>query len=72
MTAWKKKLGATLGALALMAGAVPGTVGTAAAVDRGQHLIRGGPYAWQIALVLAGLIGVFFAVKGGSDKPASP
>lgn len=44
MTTLKKRLGAALGALALISGAVPGTVGTAAAVDRGQHLIRGGPY----------------------------
>ena len=45
MRAMNKRLGAALGALAMMIGAGPGTVGTAAAVDRGQHLIRGGPYA---------------------------
>jgi hypothetical protein len=31
MIAWKKKLGATLAALALVIGAVPGTVGAASA-----------------------------------------
>jgi hypothetical protein len=37
-----------LGAVALSAMALGAIASPAFAVDRGQHLIRGGPYAWQI------------------------
>jgi Na+/H+ antiporter NhaD/arsenite permease-like protein len=78
MTAWKKKLGATLGALALVIGAVPGTVSMAAAYESpsgGQHFDKGRfPRTIHIValLTIAALVGGFFALRGGTDKPASP
>ncbi len=75
MTATKKKLGAALGALALMIGAIPATVGTASAYENpkgGQHFDYGRPGSIAIfAAVLAALAVAFFAVKA-NDKPASP
>jgi hypothetical protein len=77
MTAWKKKLGATLGALALVIGAVPGTVGLAAAVPvKGGQILDRGRFPRTIHIValltIAALVGGFFALKGGTDTPASP
>jgi hypothetical protein len=77
MTAWTKKLGAALGALALVMGAVPGTVGMASAYGVDKQILekppRDPPSKFVIiGLVIASLVGIFFVVKGGSDKPASP
>ena len=78
MATWKKKLGVGLAALALMAGAVPGTIGTAVAVETGQMLDKGPRWPnkplhyVELVVIIASLVGLFFVVKGGSDKPASP
>jgi Na+/H+ antiporter NhaD/arsenite permease-like protein len=78
MTAWKKKLGAALGALALVIGAVPGTVGMAAAYESpsgGQHLDKGRfPRTIHIVILITitALVAGILAVKGGKDTPASP
>ena len=74
MTTMKQKLGTALGALALVTGAVPGTIGTAAAVDRGQHLEKPprDPPIILIILVTAAALGAFFALRGGNDTPVSP
>ncbi|HQV03072.1 MULTISPECIES: hypothetical protein [unclassified Novosphingobium] len=77
MAELKKKLGATLGALAMMIGAIPGTVGTAAAYENpngGQHFDRG-RFPRTIHFVLLGPIlalATYFAVRGDDDQPASP
>lgn len=75
MANMKRKLGAALGALALMIGAVPGTVGLASAygVD-GQILDRGRfPRTIHIVamLTVAAIVGAIL-VSRGNDTPASP
>lgn len=79
MTAWKKKLGVALGALALMTGAVPGTIGTAVAVETGQLLDKGPRWPHksihyvQIVLGVAALVGlIVLASKNKGDTPTSP
>ncbi len=78
MTAFKKKLGAGLAALALTVGAVPGTVSMASAYENpngGQHFDRGRfPRTYHIALMLGALVGLYFVVRsnGTPDTPASP
>lgn len=77
MTAMKK-LGAGLAALALMTGAVPGTVGVASAIETGQMLDKGPRWPHKSihyvqillgAVLVAGLIAV---LADGNDTPASP
>jgi hypothetical protein len=76
MTAWKKKLGAGLAALALVVGALPGTVGLASAYEDpkgGQHLERPPRHWLTVTLIsIVVLVGGFFVLKGGNDRPASP
>jgi hypothetical protein len=74
----KKKLGAALSALALMVGAVPGTVATASAYENpngGQHFDRGRfPRTIHIVILItvtALVAGILIASKK-SDTPASP
>jgi hypothetical protein len=77
MTA-KKKLGSALAALALMVGAVPGTVGMASAIETGQMLDKGPkwphktyPYV-QIVVIIASLVGLIAVLSKNKDAPASP
>lgn len=76
MTAWKKKLGAGLGALALVIGAVPGTVGLASAYENpngGQHFDKGKfPRKIHIVILLSTAALAALAFTGGKDRPASP
>lgn len=74
-----RKLGTILGALALMTGAVPGTIGTAAAVETGQLLDKGPRWPNKplhfvtIVLTVAALVGVILLVsRNTSDTPTSP
>ncbi len=81
MTAWKKKLGAGLAALALMVGAVPGTVGMASAIEHGKgQMLDKGP-RWphksihfvQLGLGLAALAALIFVLANNDeDAPTSP
>jgi hypothetical protein len=69
----KFKLAGTLAALALVAGAVPMTVSSAGAVDRGQHLDRGKfPRTWHIVLGIGIVIAAMVLISGSNDRPTSP
>ncbi|HEX4848068.1 MAG TPA: hypothetical protein VFV30_07985 [Novosphingobium sp.] len=80
MKEWTKKLGGGLAAVALMAGAVPGTVGAANAIEHGKgQMLDKGP-RWphksihfvELALGVAVLAGLVLLFAGGTDDPASP
>jgi Na+/H+ antiporter NhaD/arsenite permease-like protein len=77
MAELKKKVGVALGGLAMMIGAVPGSVGAAAAYENpngGQHFDRGRfPRTIHIVLLAPILALVtYFAVRNNNDQPASP
>lgn len=79
MANMKRKLGTVLGALALMTGAVPGTVSSAAAIELGQHLDHGPKWPHksihyvQIVIGIAAIVGiVLFVSRNRSDTPTSP
>ena len=74
-----RKLGTILGALALMTGAVPGTIGTAAAIETGQMLDKGPKWPHRpgdmiiIGVGVAALIGLILLVsRKSNDTPVSP
>jgi hypothetical protein len=72
----KKKLGAALSALALMIGAVPGTVGMASAYGVDGQILDKGRFPRTIHIVIlitvtALVAGILIASKK-SDTPASP
>ena len=78
MANMKRKLGAALGALALMVGAIPGTVGMASAYENpngGQHFDRGRfPRTYHIIIGVVAVAGLIYLVARtkNSDTPASP
>ena len=75
----KHKMGGAVLALALVAGAVPGTISTAAAVETGQLLDKGprwpnGPGDKVVlALGIAAMVAAIVLVTGSKDdRPTSP
>ncbi len=74
----KNKIGGAAMALALVAGAVPGTISSAVAVETGQLLDKGPRWPHktshfvQLGLGLAALAAVIFLIADGDDKPTSP
>ena len=76
---WKRKIGGAVVALALVAGAVPGMISTAAAIETGQMLDKGPKWPHRpgdmiiVGVGLAALIaGIVVLSKSGKDTPTSP
>jgi hypothetical protein len=78
MIAWQKKLGIAVGAMALVIGAIPGTVGVASAYENpngGQHFDRGRfPRTIHIVILLsvATVVAILVASKSKKEAPTSP
>ena len=73
----KHKIGGAFAALALVAGAVPGAVTSASAIETGQMIDRGRfprttAHFALLGLGLAALIATIVLVSGGDDNPTSP
>ncbi len=80
---YKRKIGGAVLALALVAGAIPGTISSASAVETGQMKIclgsdgkhhpcnRGSPVVLAL-VVAASVAGIYLLVQGSSDRPTSP
>ena len=75
----KHKMGGAVLALALVAGAVPGTISTAAAVETGQLLDKGPKWPHRpgdkviLWLGIAALVAAIVLVTGSKDdRPTSP
>lgn len=75
----KHKIGGAAVALALVAGAMPGTISSAAAVETGQLLDKGPRWPnrpgdkLMLAVGVAALIATILLVTGNNnDRPASP
>jgi hypothetical protein len=73
----RHKVGAAVAALALVAGAVPGTIVAANAYENpngGQHFDRGRfPRTIHIVIILAASVAAIALLsRGGDDRPASP
>ena len=76
---FKRKIGGAVLALALVAGAIPGVISSAAAVETGQLLDKGPKWpnrpgdVMKTALGLAAIIATIVLVSGGkNDRPTSP
>jgi hypothetical protein len=73
----RHKVGAAIAALALVAGAVPGTIAAANAYENpngGQHFDRGRfPRTIHIVLIVsAAVVALIVLSKSNDDRPASP
>ena len=75
---FKHKIGGAVLALALVTGAIPGTISSAAAVETGQLLDKGPRWPNKplhyvtLFAGIAGLLALVVIASDGKDKPTSP
>lgn len=75
----KHKIGGAVMALALVAGAIPGTISSAVAIETGQMLDKGPRWPHktshfvQLGIGLAALVTTILLITGNNDdRPTSP